>query len=75
MIYLCGCGKFHENYPCTLCDDCLNTADGFIWDKLTPKSNFIPEHDTANLTDEEAEQWCFDCALSNHETNEHLEQT
>ena len=31
-----------------------------LWDKLTPKPDFVPEADSANLTDEEADQWLRD---------------
>jgi len=63
MIYLCDCGKFHENYPCLLCDDCLNTADGKLWDKLTPKPISI-EDDVAIAVVNDNEYVCWHCGYS-----------
>jgi len=84
MIYLCGCGQFHNNYPCVLCDDCLETSDGQLWEKLTPK-NISYEDDVAIASDSEHYSCWYcgwsacscevDISLLGHETNEHLEQT
>jgi len=91
MIYLCDCGKFHENYPCLLCDECLTTADGKLWDKIKPKD--ISEEDDVAIGDDDfvfedeshyicfychypgCDGSCIDIQLPSHETNEHLEIT